>query len=435
MPRQAKAFFDKRAGCWASSAIGPVRFTKDGKSYRSKVFHKELTHPTKDALAAQAWVHSELERRRAALVPAGDLTFRQLTEFYLEDAERELGAEAYARRVEHLDRFGNWPGPDNPLRMDLRPVRRIASDDVKKFLADMLGAGNSESYVADGLLKSVKRVFRWASEVDPGRFHGLPIPTNPVAKVKGPEKPRRAARDVDPVAVRRFLQWLWRRARGMDARDRKAGRRKINLKGRFARIATILLLCLRDTGARPKELCSAWWEDWQVRPDGWGILTLPWWKHKTGRKTRKPRVIAFPPHCARRIEWIRGLEGRHPDHIFTHRRNRGSAEAGEGSPWAGDPWVEVDAERRKVIGNTKSLQKLVNRLRTEALAAKVPVGFDFRMYFNRSAYSTEAQRRGVPRAMLAEAMGTSERMLERHYTDANEADVLDVAKAVARRQP
>src|SRR4051794_34543057 len=127
MPRQARAFWDGRAGCWASSAIGPVKYTKAGKSYRLKVFNKELRHRTRDELAAQAWVHAELVRQQAAAVPAGDLTFRELSEYYLQDAERELSEEAYARRVEALDRFGGWPARDHPQRMDALPARRIAA--------------------------------------------------------------------------------------------------------------------------------------------------------------------------------------------------------------------------------------------------------------------------------------------------------------------
>jgi integrase len=206
------------------------------------------------------------------------------------------------------------------------------------------------------------------------------------------------------------------------------------LQRRFAQISTILMLCLRDSGARPKELCVGWWGEWEKRPDGWSVLTLPWWKHKTGRKTGKDRVIALPPHCTRRIEWIRGLEGRHPDHIFTHRRGRGRVIEGETTAEAGDPWVAVDPTTKR-IGNTKGLQKWFNRLRKEAIAAGIPIDPKFRLYFHRSSYSTEGQRKGVSRGLLADAMGTSERMLERNYTDLVEEDVLDVAKAVAKRTP
>jgi hypothetical protein len=418
MPRPPGAFFDQRAGCWATSSLGELRETGDGRLYRTKVRNYDLRHPTRDKLAAQRWVAEELEKRARAVVPANDLSFRQLTELYLEVAENELSADAYDRRVEQLGRFGTWTPPGDQRPMDLFPCRQITGTHIRDFLAAMVSEGKSESYVTDGLLKSIKRCFSWGTSVDPGPFAGLPLPTNVAAKVKGPAIQRRPARHVNSVAVSRLIRWSWRRAR-----------KSTPIRGRFAKMTTIMMLCLRDTGARPKELCVGCWDEWEVRADGWGILTLPAWKHKTGRKTGNARVIAFPPHCARRVEWIRSLPGRHEQHIFTHQRGRGSVDADGTTAEAGEPWAWVDPVRKRT-GNTKGLRRWFARLRADAIAAGVPIDPKFRLYFNRSHYSTEGQRKGVPRALLAEAMGTSERMLERNYTDLEKEDVVNVAKAV-----
>lgn len=436
MARPATVYWDKRKQAWATSALGEKKTGADGKPYRTKVYNREI--PKSDRAGAWAWLAAELKAREGAKPTAGSATCEQVVEWYLQDLEPTVTAETFARRDEHLDRFLMWPAEDDPQRMEIRDVRRVTRDDVTRFLRHCLEnpmpwkkkdsaevkreRPNSESYISDGLLKSLKACFNWAASVEPGRFSGLPLAKNPLAGMRGPSVKRRQTRDVDPAAVDRFMAWCWERAEKMTG-----------LPQRFAKISTILLMCLRDSGPRPKELCSATWEEWLVRPDGWGVIMLAAHRHKTGKKTGKARVIALPPRCAELIEWIRLLPGRHPTHIFTHRRGRGQAQEGEGSPWAGEPWVK-DPEK----DNTKSLQKWFNRLLGEAKKDAVknsyaPLPDGFRLYWLRSAYSTEAQRRGVPRALLAEAMGTSERMLEKNYTDLVDEDVVNVAKEVARR--
>jgi integrase len=282
------------------------------------------------------------------------------------------------------------------------------------MLKALIDGGASPSYVSKGLLMALKRLTSWAVEVDPGQFDGLPVLVDALRGMKGPEVTRRKTRVQDPATSRRFLWWLWRRAV-------KAG----GINGRFGKITTIMVWALRETGARPKDLCAAEWSEYTVRPDGWGLIVLPPWKQKTGRKTGKERRIAIPPDIAGRIEWIRSLEGRHEAHIFTHRRGRGRGAIGTAE--AGEPWVKIDYERQRVH-DTKTLQKWFYRVVIEARAAGVPLTDGFRLYWQRSAYATEGRRKGVPDAMLAEAMGTSVTMLDRNYTDLGVEDVMDAAK-------
>jgi integrase len=63
-----------------------------------------------------------------------------------------------------------------------------------------------------------------------------------------------------------------------------------------------LLLALFWTGARPGELCVLRWEhiDWQRC-----VGVLPWDEHKTGRRTRRPRVIALTPPMMRLLAWLK----------------------------------------------------------------------------------------------------------------------------------
>lgn len=421
MPRKPKAFYDERAGCWASSAIGDLKVTPAGKTYRAKVFNLELTSKARDALAAQAWLHAELEAIEKAKRSSDDPTFAQVVEYYLEAVERRLAPETYDRRQEQLDRFGTWPRADDPQRFDLRLVRSITQGDGERYREAMIDAGNSASYIADGLIKSLKACLAWACSVEPGRFPGLPLAVNPFASLKGPTVAGRKVRKVDPRALARFVGWAWCRAVGAPG-----------LNGRFAKISVILLMTLRDTGARPKDLCVAEWEELRILADGWGLITLPPWKWKNGHLTGQDRIIALPPHCVHWIEWIRALPGRHETRIFTHRRGRGKAADGSGSASAGEPWVWLDPVRKRK-GDTKMLQQWFKRLRTEGAAAGYVLPAGFRLYFNRSYFATGARRLGVNDVALARAMGTSVRMLDSNYTDLDESDVLGVAKHAAAR--
>jgi integrase len=256
--------------------------------------------------------------------------------------------------------------------------------------------------------------------VEPGRFPGLPLPANPMAGLKGPPVPRRAPRKPDPVAVSRFLRWAWRRALAMGDGP----------NGVHARDAVVFLMTLRDTGARPKDLCVLEWDDWALSANGWGLIRLPSWKWKNGPKTGEPRIFAVPPHCARRIEAIRAREGRHPTRVFTHRKAR----QGGGDPLAGEPWVKLDHARKRK-GDTKKLQKWFYRLRAAGAEAGRALPEGFRLYFHRSDFTTRARRLGVNDVALAKALGTSVRMLDRSYTDQDESDVMKVAQAVHLTPP
>jgi integrase len=417
MPRKPTVHWDKRAKAWTSSSLGELRKTKTGRWYRTKVFNREIDKD--DLLSAQAWLHGELKKERERRVTAADLTFEQLTEFYLQAQEGSLAKDTYDRRVEHLNRFGNWPAPDSPARMDLHRARLITAMQVNEYAQTMLKEGLSESYVADALVKAIKTVFSWAASPESGRYPGLPLPKNPIAGLKSPLKPRRAHREVTGKQVDALLAWMRSRAEAMPHDEDGTPKRK----ARLALNSVILVETLRATGARPKELCAAEWSEWTVYADGWGLINLPWQKWKNGWKTKRERHISVPPEQAARIEWIRDLPGRHPTHIFVHRNmDEGKDDA---AALAGVPWV-ADARN----DNTKALQKWFNRIVKLACKAGVDIPNNLRLYWLRSVYATEAQRKGVPQARVAHAMGTSPPMLDRHYTDMDAKDAMETAKAI-----
>jgi hypothetical protein len=242
MPRLPGAFYDERAGCWASSAIGELRVTRAGKPYRAKVFNKELTHPTRDRMAAQAWVQARLEAFAGAVVPESDLNFEGLSECYLQAAEGRLGPEAYDRANEHLTRFGNWPSAADPSRMDRRPARLVTRQDAERFRDAMLEGGASPSVRGGRAPEDAEGVLPLGLR---GRARGS-YPGSPCRPTRSPGWPiprcrRRPPRRVDPVQVSRFLRWAWRRARGLGKGPNGARRASV-----------VLLMTLRDTG-RPAE--------------------------------------------------------------------------------------------------------------------------------------------------------------------------------------
>ncbi len=418
MGRDPKVFWDSGRKGWTTSALGEVRTSKSGQVYRTKVTNRELGSGQRKE--AQAWLAAELARQEAAAAAAGvrvqdpgNPSFELVSEWYLQDGKgtRRLGAEAQARTAEHLRRFADYPGPRDPNRMGLLPIGRVAPDHLRAFVADLVAQGRSESYVMDGLVKSIRACCRWASRVRGGAYAGLPIAANPLAAYEPPPKPRRSHRAVNPAQIDAFFAWYWRRLRNFHGASR-----------RFRRIAGILLLALRETGARPKELCTATWDEWSLRPDGFGIITLPWRRWKNGKKTRQARLIVVKPRVARRIEWIRRQEGRHPTAIFTHRQGRTAGRPqGAAINRAGEPFV-ADYE----TGTTRELQNWFYRVRQQAIAAGVPIPPEFRLYWFRSLFSTESQRLGKNKAFLAKGMGTSEKMLELHYTDEEVEDVMSV---------
>jgi integrase len=66
-----------------------------------------------------------------------------------------------------------------------------------------------------------------------------------------------------------------------------------------------VLVFLRLTGARPGELAMAQWSDLDLER---GVLTLR--RHKTVKKTRRPRIVPLTPALVKLLIWLRRHRGR-----------------------------------------------------------------------------------------------------------------------------
>lgn len=129
-----------------------------------------------------------------------------------------------------------------------------------------------------------------------------------------------------------------------------------------------LLFAMWHTGARPKELRDLTWD--QVRDD---CCVLP--KHKTVRKTKKPRVIYLNRHMQR---LMRALRKKRKDesnpYVFLNSRNK--------------PWT-MNAVRLRIV-----------RIRE-----KLGLKDDLSAYLIRHAFGTNAVVNGVDIVTVAELMG------------------------------
>jgi len=132
-------------------------------------------------------------------------------------------------------------------------------------------------------------------------------------------------------------------------------------RGRFR----TLLFALRQTGARPSEVCRLVWD--QVHGDCWVLEA-----HKTADKVGKPRVIYLTPKMARLMRLLRRWS--RSKHVFVNDRGR--------------PWT-VNAIHLRLV-----------RLRR-----KLGLADDITSYTIRHSYGTHAVLNGVDLATLAELMG------------------------------
>lgn len=118
-----------------------------------------------------------------------------------------------------------------------------------------------------GRLTPIKRAFNWAVDADL-------LAVNPFTRVKveGQKRRRRAMSDEDYQSILRASPPHWRR----------------------------FVIFLRFTGCRTIEGCSLRWDDVDLAK---GVAILQ--KHKTARKTGKPRIIPLPPVVIKLLVWMR----------------------------------------------------------------------------------------------------------------------------------
>lgn len=159
-----------------------------------------------------------------------------------------------------------------------------------------------------------------------------------------------------------------------------------------------LLVVMWNTGARPGEIrqLTAEQVDWSA-----GVATLT--RHKTARKTGKPRLIVFPPAAMEVLAKQRAKYGT--GFLFRHCR--------------GEPFSSVHLT-----------------VRVWCLSKKV--GVRFFCYGTRHSWATRALEMGTPDTHVAAVLGhTSTAMVHRSYSHINESARLlrDVVTRVSGQPP
>jgi integrase len=222
-------------------------------------------------------------------------------------------------------------------------VTRLRKKHVRSWVKDK-GYNPTSAGKAIGALK---RAFNWAVEEE----H---IPRNPIAHVKKPKALSRE-RTLTPEERQLILSSI------RDAAFR-----------RFVNAMTL-------TGCRPGEVARVTAADADLEAGLWVLK-----KHKTAKKTGKPRLVYLPPEA---VALTRELEAQHADGpLFLNSRGR--------------PWT------RGAV-----------RIRFRNLRKKHPELRGVVAYAYRHSFATSALERGVGVAQVAELLGhTSTDMVMRVYS-------------------
>jgi integrase len=226
------------------------------------------------------------------------------------------------------------------------------------------------------IVSIVMRPFNWAAKK---RL----IPANPfrgVEKTQG--EPRRPMTDAEFAAILRHAT-VWKKRRRNN--DRYASGRKVCPSDRKKRVRPSaaarfrqVLIFLRFTGCRPGEAARLEWHDIDLAGR---VIVLR--RHKTSKRTKKPRVIPLHPVVVKLLIFLRRLN-QPGEHVFLTSRKT--------------PWHRV------------SLAQRLRRVRQAAGIAE-----DAKLYGLRHRFGTTAILRGVDLKTLSELMGHTTTRMTEHY--------------------
>lgn len=153
---------------------------------------------------------------------------------------------------------------------------------------------------------------------------------------------------------------------------------------------TLFAACI-ETGARPGELATL--QPRHIKEvDGKVFWRLEWQEWKSGRKTRKPRIIALPEQWQ---NWSRQRRRESPAFLF---------ETSRGTPWSDDSWKD-------------NFDRALNRARQDGVkkSPEVIINPDLTMYAARHTWIYRRVKDRKPPAFIAKAAGTSIRQIEAVY--------------------
>ncbi len=341
--------------------------------------------------------------------PEAGPTVAEVVNAYIDD----LRTESSGRTMEERVRVLTWFVAD----FGERSVASLIPLDLKRWI--MTRREWRSLWTRSRIHKTVQRAFNWAAEM---RL----TPSNPLRGLKFSQGDRQR-----PMT---------------DAEFRAA------LKAVGAQFRRVLLF-LAATGCRPGELSALRWPciDWER-----SVAILA--KHKTSKKTRRPRVIALPPVAIKLLRWIE----RHPTReastellrailangpqpakaVIAELRAAGIRQTAQ---WAARRRLQVRIQflphavtKRKVrhyvmpaasAVRTRPLpgdyiflndygrpwQRATLCVRMQAVRQRAGISDDCKLYGLRHRFGTEGIRRGVPLKIVSELMGHTDIRTTEHY--------------------
>lgn len=319
----------------------------------------------------QAWyvwaVDSDGVKRQRRLAKRKNDAFEEWRRV-MDDAERrQVGNPLYEDLASDYVDFANMQVDDGDLaEKTIEEYSRILDDFCESGYGEIPVMDLRPHHVTDWMMgknwgpstkhnaiTAVKRVLGWATKE--GR-----IPSNPLAGIERP-RPRRRTTLVSDDAHRQMVE--------------KAGSQPGSSKS--DRQMRLVLIAMRKTGCRPQDICRATVNG--VDPD---VITWTIAEHKRRRHTEQPKVI-YLSACMRTV--TRMLMGdRESGPLFRGRRGA----------------LTVNAIRCRFRVLRDQLPDLPNG--TVA-------------YAYRHTWITEAMENDVNVATIAELVGTSVGMIEKHY--------------------
>lgn len=299
---------------------------------------------------------------------AGALRVADVIERYLKLHRANYSERAFTERKRYLQLFAEAHGWRKVNDRDCLPIH------AEEWLAEH--PEWASDWTKGQIISIIMRPFNWAAKK---RL----IPANPfrgVEKTQG--EPRRPMTDAEFAAILRHAT-VWKkrqRAEGRYPSGRKvcpSDRKKRARPSSAARFRQVLVF-LRFTGCRPGEAARLEWRDIDLTNR---VIVLR--KHKTAKKTKKPRVIPLHPVVLKLLIFLRRLN-QPGEHVFLTFRKT--------------PWHRVS---------------LAQRLRRSRAAAGVPD--DAKLYGLRHRFGTTAILRGVDLKTLSELMGHTTTRMTEHY--------------------
>lgn len=309
----------------------------------------------------QLLTESEKVRQTHPGINSRHQTVASVIDLYLSLNASKYSEEALEQRRFYLQLFAEAHGWRKVNDRDCLPVH------VEQWIADH--PEWKSDWTKHQIVTVVQRPFNWAVKK---RL----IPGNPFRGVEqATGDPRRPLTDAEFQALLRATNtWVKRRRMQKTYPSDRKRRQRPSSGARFRQA----LVFLRFTDAWPGEMARLEWTDIDLEHQ---VIILR--RHKTSKKTRKPRVIPLHPVVVKLLISIR-KRNEPGDHVFLNHRK---------TPW-----------------NKSNLG-----LRMRWLRQITGISDDAKLYGTRHAFGIRSILNGVGIKTLAELMGhTSTRMTE-HY--------------------